>query len=462
MASAENEDLDLFPKEPLQVEIKDRLTVPIDPLADPDMDQVRFYIPNRVDNRFIDPKEFYLRVELDIQEIGTKTKLTANKKVGPINNVIHSIFSNVEVQLNNTVVSEPSNNHAFLCYIAKLLSHDNEYFRQKGWIFGWNKDEAGQMENKVPVFKSDVTKAEVSGTNVVTEVAKDGNPLGTRKNWWFYEKNGNLLYKTAEFQDRLMVAPLNQERFIPFGVDLYITLTKASPQFYMMNDEDGKNYEISVKKAQLLVDYVILESSLFQKITSVKRPLIRLPLLRSTVIPKDIESGIWKKNITHLFDGKPLPKRIVIGFVDNQNYAGHYEKNPFNFKHFNINYLQVYKNGTRLKSLPFEPDFAKNNYLDSFLSLYQGTGLRIHHNECLDIEKQEYSRGFTFWVYDLTGDLAAGSETRHLTEFGDLNIELRFGSATSEVITCLVYAEFEDEITIDNHGVILRSWDAPR
>ena len=67
-----------------------------------------------------------------------------------------------------------------------------------------------------------------------------------------------------------------------------------------------------------------------------------------------------------------LPKRVVIGFVDNDAYNGVIGKNPFNFKH-NINFIALYKDGEQIPSRPLQRDFSGRRFICSFLSLYRET-----------------------------------------------------------------------------------------
>ena len=53
-----------------------------------------------------------------------------------------------------------------------------------------------------------------------------------------------------------------------------------------------------------------------------------------------------QKSFTHdnLFLGQ-LPKRIVLGLVDNRAFNGDISLNPYNFQHCNLNYLAVHMDG---------------------------------------------------------------------------------------------------------------------
>ena len=73
----------------------------------------------------------------------------------------------------------------------------------------------------------------------------------------------------------------------------------------------------------------------------------------------------------YIFFGQ-LPKRLVIGMVHNEGFAGAVGRNPynFNFKHFNVNYLQLYTDGEPVLSKPLKLNVGEEKYLDAFKTLY--------------------------------------------------------------------------------------------
>ena len=52
--------------------------------------------------------------------------LPLNAADGPVNNWMHSLFSQVDVSLNGTLVTPSTNTYAYRAYIETLLSHGAE------------------------------------------------------------------------------------------------------------------------------------------------------------------------------------------------------------------------------------------------------------------------------------------------------------------------------------------------
>ena len=59
-----------------------------------------------------------------------------------------------------------------------------------------------------------------------------------------------------------------------------------------------------------------------------------------------------------------------MGCVDSDAYNGNYHKNPFNFKHYDINFVALNVHGRQIPGKPLQPNFEKGVYVKSYQSLY--------------------------------------------------------------------------------------------
>lgn len=139
--------------------------------------------------------------------------------------------------------------------------------------------------------------------------------------------------------------------------------------------------------------------------------------------------------------------RLVIGCVDNDAFNGNYEKNPFNFKHYNLSQLKVYLDGQQQNVRPLELDFANNQFVTAYMSLFTGTG-RQFSDSGNSIERSDYSRGYTLYAFDLTPDLGQDDHFNLIKE-GNVRVDMKFSVALPNTINVIVYAEFENIIEID-------------
>ena len=90
-----------------------------------------------------------------------------------------------------------------------------------------------------------------------------------------------------------------------------------------------------------------------------------------------MHTGILGDTLDNVILGQ-LPKRIVIGFVDNRAFNGSRAKNPINFHHFNINYLSLYVDDFQVPIKTLQPRFGDAGlYVEAFQTLFSGTDVQL-------------------------------------------------------------------------------------
>ncbi|GFS36563.1 uncharacterized protein F54H12.2 [Trichonephila inaurata madagascariensis] len=103
--------------------------------------------------------------------------------------------------------------------------------------------------------------------------------------------------------------------------------------------------------------------------TSAKYPITRV-LCKVYSIPKGSMSFIQD----NIFSGQ-MPKKLFVGCVDNEAFHGAFSKSPYEFKHFNLNFIGVYVDGQPVFHNPLELDFSKDQYIRAYQTLFVGTDL---------------------------------------------------------------------------------------
>jgi len=175
--------------------------------------------------------------------------------------------------------------------------------------------------------------------------------------------------------DRLHLDMWLQEKYLLNGVDVRLRLNRSSTAFHLMGDGDCKT---KIEEANLYVRRVEVLPKVGNDIShTLSRTTAKYPIRRVEVKTITIPQGQHSMIEDHLFQGQ-LPKRLILGMVSNEAFNGAYDKadkdqNPFNFQHFDVKKIEVSRDGKTFCTRPFEPNFAKKNYLRSYLSLYEAT-----------------------------------------------------------------------------------------
>jgi len=139
---------------------------------------------------------------------------------------------------------------------------------------------------------------------------------------------------------------------------------------------------------------------------------------------------------------------MVVGFVDNTAFNGQLNKNPFRFQNYGINFIAIYKDGEQIFSKPLQPDFARNRFVRSYLSLFTETNQYYVH-EGNGTTRNDYPHGNTLFAFDLTADLGAASGHWELVKHGSICLEIHFSQALTATINTIIYAEFNNLLQIN-------------
>ncbi|GFT65681.1 uncharacterized protein F54H12.2 [Trichonephila clavipes] len=97
--------------------------------------------------------------------------------------------------------------------------------------------------------------------------------------------------------------------------------------------------------------------------------------LTAELFYKDSDDGLKKR--TEFFKeiatvdmiGCQRPKKLFVGFVENEAFHGAFSKSPYEFKHFNLNLIGVYVDGQPVPHNPLEIDFSKDEYIRAYQTI---------------------------------------------------------------------------------------------
>ena len=118
-------ELDLFAVPPTQTSIDQGGWIEHQPITSLDSGgPIESVVPGAGD-AYIDLANIYL---LDRAQVirGASTDIADDTQVAPVNNWLHLLFSQVDVHLNDTLVTPSSNTYPFLAYVETLLSYGAE------------------------------------------------------------------------------------------------------------------------------------------------------------------------------------------------------------------------------------------------------------------------------------------------------------------------------------------------
>jgi len=367
----------------------------------------------------------HLRVKL-VQPNGDD--LAADSTAGPINLLLHSIFSQVDVSLNNVLVSSSTNTYAYRSYIETLMSYGTDAKKSQFTSELYYRDDPGRMNS--------ILRAPADGQN-----PNDG--LQKRRNFTAESREVDLM-------GRLHCDLFLQSKYLVNEVSIKLKLIRNSHEFVTM----GADSKLVITYAAIYARKIKLSPSVFLahakalETASAQYHLKRV-VCKSIAIPRGLRDSQHEK----IFTGN-IPTRIIIGLVDNAAYNGSREHNPYLFHHYNLSEAGIFVDGQLENTMkPIEMSFANNRYIRAYSSLFSGTGKQFG-DEGIDINRTEYSQGYTLLAWDMTAD-AAENDHLNLIKNGSVRLSLKFSEALPHTVSCIVYAEFDSLLSIDKHRQVI-------
>jgi len=415
-------ELDLFSVPPTQTSMEHGSWVEYHPLTTvTDGSPIEFDVSGSGDD-YVDFANTMLHVKAKVTH-GNDADLAADTVVGPINLFLHSLFSQVDISLNGTLITSSTNTYPYRTMIETLLSYGMDAKKSQLTSALYYKDTAGKMDSIDFQDENEVNK----GLAARRRMARESRVI---------DMMGHL-HADIFFQDRYM---LNE-------VGVKIKLIRSKDTFCLMGDA---NYKVKITHASLFVRKVKVMSSVFlAHAKAMERGTAKYPIRRVVCKSFTIPQNYLDMNYEKLFSGQ-LPTRIVIGLVDNRAFNGSRERNPFNFAHFNLHEIGLYLDGQQQHALrPIQPNFATGEYIKAYNTIFAGTG-KLGADEGLFITRDEYANGYSLYAFDLTADLGEDDHFS-LVRQGSVRLALKFSQALEATVTVIAYAEFENVIEIDHN-----------
>lgn len=429
MHSASNEcvrsELDLWLVPPTQTALERTQWVPYKPLTTLDASNtVEFCVPG-VGHEYIDPAHTLLYVKAKIVDAAGKDVASSDSDAVPVNYALHSMWSQVDVSLNQKVITASSMTYAYRAYIEALLNYDASAKDSHMTQRLWSRDTPLHFDKSDPSENLGLTPRRL-------------------------RTGGSRVF---EVMGPLHVDFFNQDRFLLNNVEMRIKLTRSGDDFFLMSSlatEKLKLLDVTlyVRKVTVSPSIMLAHAQALEKAPA-KYPVNRVEIKTVT-----ITQGLRDKCLDNLFTNQ-LPQRIIIGFVDNRGFNGDYKRNAFNFQHFNLNHLSLMVDGRPYPTQPLAPDFKNKQYLEAYNTLFSGTGLHWK-DEGNSISFEDYIHGYVLYAFDLSPDLSANEPHWNLQKQGTIRLDVKFGEPLTDPINCIVYAEFQNLIEIDkNRNVIV-------
>lgn len=418
-ALAAVKQLDLFNLPPTQgivqkVRYVDQFTTKSNPNSSP----LDFIIP-QAGQDFIDLRRSRLEIKCKVKN--GNVDLTDKDIVSTTNLFLQSLFSQVDVFMNNTRVSPASTNYSYRAYIPVILSYSTAV--NQTWL-------------TEQLFIKDTGNLDDPNSS-----PGKGNPgLIARAD---YIKKSKTLHLTGP----LYADTWDCDKWIVPGVTIKISLWRSKDEFSLISPQTTKDFHVEITEAKIVTCYCTLFEQAYLahegalSITPAKYPITKVEMKNFSM-----GSGAREKVFEDVFAGK-VPMKLVVGFVLDSAYSGKFSQNPFNFQPFSTSFVGAYVNGVPTPGRAYEPiwngkEKEGGEYIDCYNALFNFGNKTLRGGSSIDILRQDFPRGYALFVFDLDQMTSVDGDRLSLYKTGNLRLEIKFMSELKDSIQVIVYGQF--------------------
>jgi len=421
-------ELDLFTIPPTQIVIQKGQWIDHQPVSSINASApIEFNIIGTED--YVDLSKTMLVVKVKVTK-ANGTDFGDGEKTAPVNNLLQSLFKQVDVFLNGVQVTQSTGTYSYTSYYETILNFGPAAKKSQLTAGLFYKDTAGNLYSPDPTL-----------TNAAAN-------LGLKSHYSFIKESALVdlfgpIYCDLFYSERLLLNHVN----------ITVKLTPNNSAFCLMSGEAAPNYKVVIQSAVLKVRQVKVSPVIklehareLQKGNTAKYPIRRTECKAFT-----IPSGNPSIHKSDLFNGN-IPTRVVLGMVDSTAFNGSYTKKTYNFQLYGATSMSLTVDG---EQIPFKPinlkltaAGGKNNFIEAYQTLFSGSGM-LYQNVGNDISREDYSNGYGLLVFDLTPDHCSSSTHLNQKQKGNISLEIQFTTGLVNAINLIIYGEFESIIQVD-------------
>ena len=332
-----------------------------------------------------------------------------------VNNIMHSIFSNVEVYINNQQIYNSNGLYAHKSYISNnfkgAISEYKGVLHCEGYDFEANPDDIQDSPLSDPFFSRRLKML----------LRSDGFTL--------YGKLGVDFFTTSE-----LLYP---------NMKVRIRLIRARPNFYMISD--NPNVSLGIVDCSLYTRRIGRKEDYHKKrmdmLAYAPVEYNYMETLAKTFIIPSSQNQFIQENI---FNNAPI-RRIAIAMNTNSAFTGSFTENPFWYQQFDLRQIRILRGGQPI----VDYDTSDN------CRLYVTTMKAMNFQDDIPSIPIDNFQDHYVLVFDLTS-MQDVTEHCHYPELvGEpLRLELNFNTTLEHVTEVIVLGERMSSVAVDKFGVV--------
>ena len=384
-----------------------------------------------------DLAESYIEVKVKITKNNGQNldAFVGDNSVGFDQIPITSLFKSFNFRVEDELLSDTYSTYPYVAYIQTILNYGADARKGRLRLMGYYDEE-----------------------NVSTNEAHDAAGASGFKSRAAITSGS----KKATFIGNIFHGLWSQNRYLLPMLNLRTEWIKSDAAFCLKSNAANPTFKFKIESLKIFMKKIKLRDAFKLELEErlLKEPA-SYPLCHATVKPFYIAANEVEATFENLFQSKPIPSLVIIGFVKQANLRGAYADSAFNFEPFHLESLEIQVDDNVFPSpTPFKPKYdsttepdwtreylALNNYL-----IKLDTGNLITY----DMFK---TGGYCLYVFHLGREFSVTNDHTTPKKSGVARLAATFASGSNNpALAMMMYTESNEEIQIDSQRKISRDY----
>ncbi|CAH3187377.1 unnamed protein product [Porites lobata] len=368
-----------------------------------------------------------------------------------VNNLVHTIFKQINVRFNGTLMTEQTDTYAYSAYLQTLLNYSQDdgetLLAPQGWV---------NFLNVTPTLAAAGVNDDICTTN------------------GYGHGNSHLLKTlTVPFYGnnvvRLIMRPylpmFHTGKVMVPGVEMNFEFHFHSPDFYTfatLTSGTGVKSYVRLREEDVDITLHLCRLNLnpdvygaLERQRKLSKQVVKYPVVSDQIRTFSFNGAttVWMED--NLFLGR-VPQRMIVGILDSTAFNGTKEKYPFSFQSKGVTSIRQFIEGEEYPYVTLE--FAGNNTLkdwEGYRRFLDAAGSVAKHREFM-VKPGDWghNKNCTLYMWNNVPSGNADGPKLNPKQTGNVRLEIKFRAALNTNMTILVWGEFESVIYIDHLGAV--------
>jgi hypothetical protein len=348
----------------------------------------------------------------DGEEMDNESKKNLNiANVGPVNAWIHALWDQIEVYANDTLICGGATGYSYKAMMNLLLN---------------TSDSAKLSYLQSHLFFAD-TPRYMNSVNVTSQ----GSNVGLVQRAQCTSES-----KAVTMLANLFVDLFSIQKYLLNGVSLSVNLFPTTTEFRLLSGNTAPKYKIELLDVTLLVTHAVPAP---QVLVAHQEVLKSNTMAKYFFVQQELRRFIISKGNTsffaeNVFNGT-CPDKIVLAMVGSESCAGSFTLNPYDFKHFDLSFVNITTNGVPAPRGVAKIDLEKGRFGPYFEELFRTAPLSNGETATFSngITKEAFAHGYSLFIVDLALQSKMGN-FYPLKRESSVRMELNFSKPLPETV----------------------------